>query len=61
MSVALTMAAFRFTRSARHRLKDTALDVVLGAVLGKCFGAPLLGATLGTARGAIVTDHALRL
>src|SRR3982074_2129673 len=41
-------------RSVHRRLKDTALGLLLGAVLGKWFGAPLLGAGLGAAGGAIV-------
>jgi uncharacterized membrane protein len=43
--------------SIRHgvhrKLKDTALGALLGAMLGKCFGVPLLGAGLGAAGGAI--------
>jgi uncharacterized membrane protein len=40
-------------RSVHQKLKDTALGLLLGAMLGKWFGAPLLGAGLGAAGGAI--------
>ncbi len=40
-------------RSVHRKLTDTALGLLLGAVLGKWFGAPLLGAGLGAAGGAI--------
>ena len=42
-----------FHRSVHRRLKDTALGLLLGAVLGKWFGVPLLGASFGAAGGAI--------
>jgi uncharacterized membrane protein len=40
-------------RAVHQKLKDTMLGLLLGAVLGKWFGAPLLGAGLGAAGGAI--------
>jgi uncharacterized membrane protein len=40
-------------RGVHRKLKDTALGLLVGAVLGKWFGVPLLGASLGAAGGAI--------
>src|ERR1700716_1712427 len=40
-------------RGVHRKLKETAPALLLGAVLGKWFGAPLLGAGLGAAGGAI--------
>lgn len=40
-------------RGSHRRLKDTALGLLVGAVLGKWFGVPLLGAGLGAAGGAL--------
>jgi uncharacterized membrane protein len=43
-------------RSSRRRGVETALGVVVGAVLGKMFGAPLVGGGLGAVAGAMAED-----